>query len=221
MRRLAMKRETTRRGGALTSRGYLFELTGGDLCLDMANTVDDRPTDRPLELLRSYADLISWGEQAGAITREETRSLRRMSARRPSAARAALERAILLREALFGIFSSIARGATPPVEDLTFLNAALPGTLKHMRIVRKRRSFNWEWADDQAGFDHIARVVTRTAADLLIGGDLERVRVCAADSCAWLFLDTSRNRTRRWCDMSVCGNRSKARRHYERTRSAS
>ncbi len=136
-------------------------------------------------------------------------------------ARTALKRVIALREALFGIFSSIARGATPPVDDLTFLNAALPGTLRQMRIVRKRRGFDWDWADGQAGFDQIARAVIRSAADLLIGEGFERVRLCAADSCAWLFLDTSRNRTRRWCDMSVCGNRSKARRHYERTRSAS
>ena len=199
-------------------RGVLFELTGGDRCLDLANTVDGRPTDRPRELLRSYADLVSWGEQAGAITREEARSLRRMSGRRPSAARGALERAILLREALFRIFSSISRGSTPPVEALNRLNTFLSGTLRRLRLVRSRRGFDLACADGKTDLDRISHAVARSAADLLIGGDLERIRQCAADTCAWLFLDTSRNRTRRWCDMSVCGNRSKARRHYERQR---
>jgi len=53
--------------------------------------------------------------------------------------------------------------------------------------------------------------------DLLTSDRLSAVRECAADDCAWLFLDESRNRSRRWCDMKVCGNRQKARLHYHRS----
>lgn len=59
--------------------------------------------------------------------------------------------------------------------------------------------------------------IAQSAAELLTSSELGTVRLCEAPDCAWLFLDQSCNRSRRWSDMKVCGNRQKARRHYQRT----
>ena len=87
----------------------------------------------------------------------------------------------------------------------------------HLRVGWEEGLFRWSWAEEEA-LDCMLWPVVRSAAELLNSDLLSRVRVCPADDCAWLFLDQSRNRSRRWCDMSTCGNRSKARRFREAQR---
>jgi predicted RNA-binding Zn ribbon-like protein len=203
-------------GGIETPRGFIFEISAGSLCLDLANTVDKRPTERPTERLERYADLVSWAEQAEVLTRRAGRQMLRAAAARPRRARAALSRARSLREALFGIFSAAANGRPAPDEALAMLNAALPDALAGLRVVPSENGFEWGWSVAERGLDRILPPVLDSAAELLTSPDLARVRECGADTCAWLFLDKSRNRSRRWCDMTVCGNRAKARRHYQR-----
>ncbi len=206
-----------RRGGLQTAGGFLFELTGGALCLDFANTVDERPTAAPKERLGTYADLVSWGAQSGALGREEAAALRRRAARSPAEAGRALARAREVREAIFSIFADRAIGRRPRQEALVVLEAALPGALGRLRIVPAGEGFAWGWRRDEEALDAMLWPVIRSAADLLTSGDLPRVRRCASPTCAWLFLDRSRNGTRRWCDMTVCGNREKARRFHRRS----
>ena len=205
-----------RGGGTMGPRGWLFELNGGLLCFDFTNTVDKRPLEDRRDHLASYADLVSWGEQAGGITAADGRRLRQLAARRPGEGRAALRRARQVREAIFAIFHAVAGGRKLPREDLDTLNAALPGALGRQRLVPARDRMAWDYSDEPENLDRVLFPVVRSAAELLTGDDLDRVRECCSDCCAWLFLDTSRNRTRRWCDMTVCGNRAKARRHYAR-----
>ena len=142
------------------------------------------------------------------------------AARRPAAAARALRRAVALREVLFGVFSAVAHGRDVPPAALAALNAALPGALSSLRVVREGRRYAFVRPGAEPDLDAVLHPVVHAAADLLASGPLERVRECAAPACAWLFLDQSRNGSRRWCDMSVCGNRAKARRHYRRVRSA-
>jgi predicted RNA-binding Zn ribbon-like protein len=201
------------RGGA----GDRFELTGGRPCLDLANTLEARATPRPRELLRSYADLLAWGEQAALLSRGEARRLRDRARRRGREAEAARRRALSLREALYSVFSALAAGSAVPPRALRFLNAALPGVLARLRIASGKGAFAWGWSAE-TDFDRVLWPVIQSAGELLTSPARERLRECAAPDCAWLFLDASRNRSRRWCDMSVCGNRAKARRHYRRER---
>ncbi|MCL6613391.1 MAG: CGNR zinc finger domain-containing protein [Firmicutes bacterium] len=81
--------------------------------------------------------------------------------------------------------------------------------------------FAWKWGGEGKALDRMLWPVVRSAAELLISGDRERVRECAAEGCGWLFLDASRNTRRKWCAMTSCGNRAKARRYYERKRKRS
>ena len=194
---------------------YRFDLSGGRLCLDFANTVGDRCTE-PVEHLGSYGDFVAWAEQAGATTARAARGLRRAAAARPAVARRVLADAIRLREAIYRVFAAVGSGRAPRSQDLTILNAAVPAAFERSRLVASPGGFTL--AADVSTDDLAAPLtpIVRSAVDLLTSpSEVERVRTCAAVTCAWLFLDTTKNRARRWCDMKVCGNREKVRRFRE------
>jgi len=199
----------------------IFDLTGGLLCLDFANTVDDRTEVHPQELLNSYNDLVSWSEQAHVLTEQEAQRLLEKAARRPSEASRVLKRAVAIREAIFRIFKAVAEDASPEDEDLVSLSAAVADAQNHAQIVLKANGFIWNWAGNAGDLDRMLWPVVLSAADFLTSDELDTVRVCASDSCNWLFLDTSKNHSRRWCNMKSCGNREKARRFYSRKKSSS
>jgi predicted RNA-binding Zn ribbon-like protein len=196
---------------------FEFELTGGDLALDLANTRERRPTAAPEEHLRGYADLVAWGVQAKAIGPQQAARLRVLAARRPQPARAALARALELREAVFGLFSALTDSRPLPPALLARLNASLPPAMAELRLTPESTGAAWTW-NETPHLDRILWPVARAAAELLTSTGRERVRKCAARDCDWLFLDQSRNATRRWCDMTICGNREKARRFQDRSR---
>jgi predicted RNA-binding Zn ribbon-like protein len=198
-----------------------WKLLGGRLCLDFANTADWHASDQPEERLTSYAEFVSWSRQAGVLTENQARRLLRQAADRPEEARVVMNRAIALREAIYEIFAAVAHGRSPAATDLTTLNAALSGMQARSQIAPTETGFAWQWAGEEDALDRPLWSVARSAADLLTSDELQRVGQCADDrGCGWLFLDTSRNHTRRWCSIQDCGNRAKAQRHYERKRSS-
>jgi predicted RNA-binding Zn ribbon-like protein len=202
-------------------QAQIFDLTGGLLCLDFANTVDDRTEVHPQELLNSYYDLVSWSEQAQVLTEREAQRLLEKAARRPSEASKVLQQAVEIREAIFRIFKAMAEDVSPEDEDLALLSAAVADAQNHARIVSEANGFKWDWIGKTGEQDCMLWPVVRSAADFLTSDDLDTVRVCASDTCNWLFLDTSKNHSRRWCNMKSCGNREKARRFYSRKKSSS
>ena len=203
------------------TRAITWNLLGGRLCLDFANTVDWHASDQPEELLTGYAEFVSWSQQAGIPTEKQAKHLLRQAAERPEEALAVLDRAITLREAIYEIFAAVAHGQSPQASDLSTLNAALSEILARSQIAPTETGFGWQWAGDEDALDRPLWSIARSAADLLTSDELQHVGQCADDrGCGWLFLDTSRNHTRRWCDIKDCGNRAKAHRHYERKRSS-
>ncbi len=207
------------RGGCAYDGGVsVFELSGGAACLDFVNTVEGRPGASPRERLASYADLLDWARQAGLLGEGQARALASEARGHPRRAEAALARGRALREALFGVFSAAAGGRDPAAADLGTLNEALSRALARRRLRVEGACVAWAWDEGAPALDRPLWPVAVAAAELLVSPALERVRECAAGGCAWLFLDHSRNRSRRWCDMAVCGNRDKARRHRARRR---
>jgi predicted RNA-binding Zn ribbon-like protein len=198
---------------------HLFELTGGEVCLDFANTVDDRSdAERRRDYLRSYRDLISWGKQADILSQAETDRLLRAADRRPDVARRMLTRALRLREAVYEAFSARAAGRTVPAPSLATISSEARLAASHRGISPDNGEFRWAWDATGEHLDRPLWPVALSAADVLTSPRVSLVRECASETCGWLFLDTSRNRTRRWCDMRACGNRAKARRFYARAR---
>ncbi len=200
-----------------TSAGGI-SLIGGRLCLDFTNTVGWHASEDPSEWLTSYEELLAWAARAGALTEAETDELRREAERRPEEAAAALERAQAIREVVYRILSAAARGGHARGEDLEALNRALASALTRLRVRQSAEQYFWSWAREPGDLDRMVWPALRSAAELLTSPDLKRVKECAGEGCGWLFLDGSRNRSRRWCDMADCGNRAKARRHYQRSR---
>lgn len=192
-----------------------FDTDAEALCLSFANNFDVHASDKREEMLKNYADLIRWAQKLEVIDTPSAQSLLHQADQRPDEAAAVLQSAWALREVIYNIFAAIAHHQPPNAADLDVLNAALPDALAHHRIMTYEDGFIWGW-DDAAALDQMLWPVIRNAADLLTGDLLDRVGQCAnVRGCGWLFLDTSRNRSRRWCSMETCGNRAKARRHYQ------
>jgi predicted RNA-binding Zn ribbon-like protein len=195
-----------------------FDLEAGALCLDFANTVDWHASENPQDRLSGYADLLAWGEAAGELAATRAEYLRLLTKRQPGKANKVFELAIRLRETIYRIFSFQAAGRNIALDDLAYLNELLGQSLSHLRITSASSGFSWDWNDTSGPLDQVLWPVVRSAAELLTSEDLDRVRECADDrGCGYLFLDLSRNRSRRWCSMETCGNRAKAQRHYRRT----
>jgi predicted RNA-binding Zn ribbon-like protein len=200
--------------------GFQFDLTGGHLALDLANTVSRRDDpDRRKEHLASYADFLSFAVQDGIVSTRHATELRGYAQRNQSEAGRSFRKAIMLRESLYRLFAALAQKKAPRVQDLRIVNDFAVEALHHRQLARSNGSYHWEWQSQGKNvLDRVLWPVAQSAAELLTSDDLKLVRWCEAPDCEWLFLDHSRNRSRRWCDMTSCGNRAKARRHYERTR---
>lgn len=198
-----------------------LEFIGGWLCLDWANTVSARSGLSRHEYLTCYADLLEWSRRAGVLTQRDVQRLERDAVRHPAEAAAALDQAIGVRETIYRIFAAIANQQAPRKADAASLNAALTGALSRLQVLPAEKGFVWQWAREPRALDMMLWPIVRSAADLLTSTRLFRVRQCARrEGCDWLFVDTSRNQSRRWCSMSMCGSRTKSRRYYQRKRAA-
>jgi predicted RNA-binding Zn ribbon-like protein len=193
-----------------------FELTGGALCLDFANTMGDRPH-RTEEHLGRWSDLLAWALQASVVSSREATALKRWAAGAERAAAAALADAKDLRETIYRIFAALGAGRSVPAADLAALNRWLGASLTHLRTVPATGGYGWGW-EPSAEPRRLLWPVVWSAADLLVSDERNAVRECASDRCSWLFVDRSRTKKRRWCSMRTCGNRAKVHRFQERRR---
>ena len=186
-----------------------FQLVGGHPAADLVNTLDWRFGARnPQELLRSYGDLLRFSEQSSILTPHQARLLRRWAGAKTGLR--VLRCAIELREALADIFYSQIDETTPARASVKQVEQYIHAARVRQQLHWKQGNLEWEWSGNDA--DLPLWVLSLSASDLLLAGALHRVRACGNPSCRWLFLDTSKNHTRQWCDMKLCGNRMKARR---------
>jgi predicted RNA-binding Zn ribbon-like protein len=193
-----------------------LKLLGGKLCLDFINTLDWRGTEKPVEFLNTYHDLVVWSRHAGVCTIQDSRQLSAMAKQSETMAKKIHLRALSIREIMYRIFSAISQNKNPSKEDLTGFNQQLSASMQGSQIVRIKDGYNWDTIGDKARLDWIFNPIVRSAAELLVSADLQNIKSCADPACGWLFLDTSRNKRRRWCDMRDCGNRAKASRFYNK-----
>ena len=137
----------------------------------------------------------------------------------PEEASAALERAKELRETIYRTFSATAAERRPTDADLAGLRDAFAEAMRHAQITESHGSFGWEWPTVEDSLDGPLWPATSSAMGVLTSSELARVKECPGSSDGgWLFLDTSKNGSRRWCSMETCGSRVKMRRHYARQR---
>ncbi len=187
---------------------------GGHLCLNFTNTAEFRHTDHRLEFLHSYEHVLAWCWQNHLITEKAAERIGALATQRPAEAEAAFQQALELREMFYCIFTAAIANEFPGSGNLALLNQTLSRTQQQRGIsISDNADYGWAWTytDDLAS---VLAPLVFSGADLLASDQLGWVRQCP--NCGWLFLDTSRNHTRRWCSMDYCGSKVKSHRQYER-----
>ena len=193
-------------------------IVGGNLALDLANTTSERHSGSPRERLTRFEDVVTWAGRVGLAGGREAEMLRKAAEAHPVLAARALDQLRELREVIYRVFSAVTGDGPPAPADLEALDRAWRESMGHRRLVWQKGRFAWEWTPDEEDLTRIGWPVADSAVALLGADELARVKKCRAEDCNWLFVDSSRNRSRRWCDMADCGNRAKVRRYYRRQR---
>ena len=196
-----------------------FDLDRRALCLDFLNTLSQRRLGVG-ERLQRYVDLVRFAREADAIDQGAADELDAEAARHPRLAQRALREALILRELICRVLLAHGSGTLPAPADLEELNHVLAEALAHRRLTTRGGALDWTWDAREMSLDRPLWPILESAAGLLTSERGTRVRQCASDTCGWMFLDRSPAGRRRWCDMKSCGNRAKARRHYQRQRRA-
>jgi predicted RNA-binding Zn ribbon-like protein len=196
-------------------------LLGERLCLDFANSIEDPRTEEPQDFLQTHADLVRWGRHVGLVADNQVPSLLAQTEAEPNQGEQHLQTALVLRGAITRVFTDIARQETPVADDLAVLQELYGEALAEARLAPGNGQFQWRWAEGaQASVQSVVLwPVVASAIELLTRDDLRRVKQCSGPhGCDWLFYDTSKNGSRRWCSMEGCGSRAKMRRYNARKR---
>jgi predicted RNA-binding Zn ribbon-like protein len=192
------------------------------VALDLVNSLDHRyGGEGPVDRLEGYGELLRFGEQTRLLDRARARRLERSVD--AAAGMRALRSARELREALAATLYGRIDGRAPPANALATLERHFQDAQRHRELRWQRAGaegaaapLEWQWGRAQGEAELPVWMLARAAEELLTSRGVERVRACDVPTCRWLFLDTSKNHSRRWCNMKVCGNRMKARRFQER-----
>jgi predicted RNA-binding Zn ribbon-like protein len=201
----------------------LFDLCGGHPALDFVNSLDKRFREGgPSELLADYADLLRFAEQTTLLDPRQVRRLANSVS--PGAAARTLRSARELREALAAAFYGSVDGHPPLPADIRTLEGHFHGASGHRELrweqpaenSNRRSGIGWDWGRFETNAELPVWILSQAASQLMMSDAMDRIRACGVETCRWLFLDTSKNHTRRWCNMRVCGNRMKARRFQAR-----
>lgn len=188
-------------------------------CIEFTKTVGWRPRDRSDDELVSYAALVGWAARAGLLDDAAAARLTGRAEREPAEAARVLEQARALRGAIYRLLLGVAEGQPPAADDLDTLSAHASAALAARRLrPTPEGGYAWEWPADTTPLERVLWPIAESAASLLTSPLVHRVRRCADDECGWLFVDESRNRSRRWCSMEGCGTRAKVMRYRQRQR---
>ena len=189
-------------------------IVGGNVALDLLNTQNGAAGAEPEDdVLTDYRDFLAWASHVRIITAPEERRLRRRAREEPAHAEAVFQRARETRAYLYDVFDAVAQGKPPARAELERMQRDEAEALTHGRLVAEDGLYRWSWAADQ-DLGRPLWPIVHAALNLVTDGPIDRVKGCA--SCRFLFLDESKNRSRRWCSMEDCGAEDKMRNYVAR-----
>ena len=192
-------------------KGRVFDLSGGHPALDLVNTLDWRFRESgPEELLEDYSDVLRFIEQAGLLPSSDARKLLRSVS--DSKGEKVLAEIRALREAAAELFYAVIDERTPPPSNVRRLQECLAAARQHEQLHWTGEKLAWSLPHSIADPALPLLLLSLSTNALVTSGQMNLLRQCGSEECRWLFLDTSKNHTRRWCNMKICGNRMKARR---------
>ena len=200
------------------SRAGKLPLIGCDLALDFTNTSSGRGHETHFEHLRAAENVVAWARHAKVLAPADGDWILQALQGDEGLAARLLKRALALREIIYAIGADVAahrRAAPESVDALAHVHAAC---IAKARLAPHGAGFVWSWAPQEAPIEAVLGPIALSALTLLTQADLSRIKQCQGDHCGWLFLDTTKNKSRRWCEMEVCGNRAKQKRHQSKLR---
>ncbi len=191
--------------GTLIPRALIAQQVGGHLALDFCNTAGEHLAERPDELLLDWESFLRWAAQVGLIGPESYFEL----LRHPEL----LDEILRLREAVYRVGLAMAGTRRLVERDVDFIRERANNLRPEIEF--RSNVCRWRPAASHAS-EQLCGVLGAEALSLFCSQKAARIGVCDGGDCGWLFLDESRGKRRRWCDMNDCGSRAKARRFYER-----
>lgn len=200
------------------SRAGSLTLIGGELAFDFTNTSSGRGWPTHQEHLRTAQDVVDWSEHARLLNHADAGWLREKLADDRRLAHALLARALALRESLYAIGAEIAAGRAAPAGPVDRVAKEHAACLACARLTPEGARYVWTWTPREAPIEALLGPIALSALATLSQADLSRIKQCEGEKCGWLFFDTTKNKSRRWCEMEICGNRAKQRRHSARQR---
>lgn len=203
---------------APASRAGSLTLIGGELAFDFANTSSGRGWPNPQEHLRSAQHVVAWAQHAKVMGPADAQWLEEKVAGDATLARLLLERALDLRETIHTIAVEIAAGRPAPEPQTDRLAKEHAACVACAKLAPEGGRYVWSWTPHEAAIEAVLGPIALSALATLTQADLTRVKRCEGEKCGWLFLDTTKNKSRRWCEMEICGNRAKQKRLSARTR---
>jgi predicted RNA-binding Zn ribbon-like protein len=191
-----------------------LEVVGGALCLDFVNTVNSR-VDMEHDYLIQYSDVVGWANKIGILSPTQSNRLKKRANQNVKGAASSLSAARTLRDLLYRLFSQAAKGSEPDKKDMEILVPFYGEAISRSQLIKTGSHYGTVWNVDRS-FDDLLWPIIHSAGQLLLSDEFGRVKECPG--CGWLFLDTSKNQSRRWCSMNSCGARDKMRRYHKKQR---
>jgi predicted RNA-binding Zn ribbon-like protein len=192
-----------------------WDLDAGHRALDFANTMDWHLSDHPRDRLRSYEDFTDWAREGRVISPAQKRTLDEEAKAHPRQAEKALENVRQYRDALQRVFDAQAGDTKPDPADLDLIKGAVARAVANASFQKSAGNIAFTWSDLSRDLEYPLGALAWVSLELLTSEGRKMIGQCADErGCGFLFLDTSKNHSRRWCSMESCGNRAKAKRHY-------
>jgi predicted RNA-binding Zn ribbon-like protein len=193
-------------------------IVGGHVALDFANTIDDPEGPARYDHIGTYLELVGWSARVGLLVPGQAADLLEAAGEVSRVASAALRRAHLLRRILIDTFTKVADGNNTGRGKARLAPALAWGDLRpfvtdataNADLASNGTSYELAWPLT-ARLDGMLWPIAAAAAALLTSPQLPRLKKCAG--CPWVFLDQSKNLSRRWCAMEDCGTHEKIRRY--------
>lgn len=191
-----------------------MDVLGTWLCLDFTNTVGSRREEPMFDYLTGYEDILNWSSRLRILEEHQIKELRKIADQNPKQAQISFENLKSAREVLFQFFQALSHQKIPTNKIRSQFNNYIHQSFKHLELTfSPEGTAKWDWKKSAKPLDLPLYPVLLSAYQLLNSDLMARLKEC---HCGWLFLDRSKNKSRRWCDMQTCGSAHKARRYYRK-----
>ena len=191
-----------------------LRLDGGNLSLDFINTISDRFEDPLYDHLSGFSDLIIWAEYAGGIDETLREKLLKDGQKNREEADHLFMQARELREAMCRSVERLIKKSDLPQADVQLINQWLGKAYSKLELNQIGEKITLDWNTEENGSARVLWPILRSFVELVTSDQRKRIKECP--NCGWLFVDQSKNNSRRWCSMEICGNRVKVRRHAKK-----